>query len=67
MAQPQTVEEAIDRNAKGPASVTVGGQTVTQKSIDELIKADQYLAAKNAASQPHFGLRFTKLIPPGAG
>ena len=36
MAQPETIEEAIEQNARGPA-------------------------------KPHFGLRFTKIIPPGAG
>ena len=67
MAQPETIEEAIEQNARGPASVTVGGQTVVQKDIEQQIKADEYLAAKQAATKPHFGLRFTKIIPPGAG
>ena len=67
MAQPETIEEAIEQNALGPASVTVGGQTVVQKDVEQQIKADEYLAAKQAATKPHFGLRFTKIIPPGAG
>ena len=67
MAQPETIEEAIEQNALGPASVTVAGQTVVQKDIEQQIKADEYLAAKQAAAKPHFGLRFTKIIPPGAG
>lgn len=67
MAQPETIEEAIEQNAKGPASVTVAGQTVVQKDVDQQIKADEYLAAKQAASKGHFGLRFTKIVPPGAG
>lgn len=67
MAQPESIEEAIEQNARGPASVTVAGQTVVQKDIEQQIKADEYLAAKKAAAKPHFGLRFTKIIPPGAG
>ena len=67
MAQPETIAEAIEQNALGPASVTVAGQTVVQKDIEQQIKADEYLAAKQAAAKPHFGLRLTKIIPPGAG
>ena len=67
MAQPETIAEAIQQNALGPASVTVAGQTVVQKDIEQQIKADEYLAAKQAAAKPHFGLRLTKIIPPGAG
>lgn len=67
MAQPETIAEAIQQNALGPASVTVAGQTVVQKDVEQQIKADEYLAAKQAAGKPHFGLRLTKIIPPGAG
>lgn len=67
MAKPETVEEAIEQNALGPKRVQVGNQSVEQQSIDDQIKADQYLAAKQAAKKSHLGLRFTKIIPPGAG
>lgn len=67
MATPETIEDAIEQNALGPSSVTVEGQTVTQKNIDEQIKADTYLAGKDAAGIAHFGLRFAQLIPPGTG
>ena len=67
MAQPETIQDAIEQNAKGPKRVQVANQSVEQQSIDDQIKADEYLAAKQAASKPHFGLRFTKVIPPGAG
>lgn len=68
MAAPTTVEEAIEQNALGPASVTnADGQSVSAKDIDQLIEADKYLKAQTAAVQPHFGLRFSKLVPPGAG
>jgi len=67
MAQSETIEEAIEQNALGPASITVAGQTVVQKDIEQQIKADEYLATKQAAAKPHFGIRFTKIIPPWAG
>jgi hypothetical protein len=67
MALPTTIEEAIEKAALGPATVTIDGQTVTAKDIAQLIEADRYLAAKTAATKSHFGLRFTKLVPPGTG
>ncbi len=67
MAKPESVEEAIEQNALGPKRVQVGNQSVEQQSIDDQIKADQYLAAKQAAKKSNLGLRFTKIIPPGAG
>lgn len=67
MAQPQTIEEAIDRNARGPASVTVAGQTVVQKDIGQLIEADKYLAAKRAATKRGFGIRTQTIVPGGCG
>ena len=67
MAEPETIREAIEENAKGPKKVTVDGQTVEQHSIKEQIEADNHTAAKTATSKSHFGLRMTKLVPPGAG
>jgi len=53
--QPTSIEDAIEQNAKGPKRVQVANQSVEQQSIDEQIQADQYLVAKNAAAEPHFG------------
>ena len=53
--------------ADGIASAAADGVTTTVMSIDERIKAANYLAAQNAAGKNHFGLRFTKLVPPGGG
>ena len=41
--------------------------SVNRMSIDDQIKAANYLAGKTAGEKNHLGLRFTKLIPPGAG
>ena len=59
-----TIAEAIEQIAKqGFATVTVGGETVTVKSVDELIKADQYLKAVDAASTSHLGIRMRRISP----
>lgn len=67
MAAPTNIPDAIEQNALGPKRVEVDGEEVEQHSIADQIAADQHLAAASAAAQPHFGLRFTKLVPPGAG
>jgi len=67
MADPETIDEAIEQNAMGPASVTVGNTSVTQKDIDQQIKADQHLKNQRAAASPTFGLRMLKMKPPGGG
>jgi hypothetical protein len=70
MTAPTTPSEAILQNALGPASASIDGRgSVTAKDIDQLIKADQYLAAKTAAANrvTGFGLRFQQIVPPGAG
>jgi len=61
------VEAAIIENATGPHSVTVGGHTVVSKTAKDLIEAHQHISVETAADLNHFGLRFTKLVPPGCG
>jgi hypothetical protein len=56
----------IEEAAQGPKSHTVDGETATARTIDELIAADRYLAAKAAASRGRGGLRFSKFVPGGA-
>lgn len=67
MPAPTTPAEAIEQAALGPKSVTVGNQTTVARDIKELIDADNYLKNAAAAGKSHFGLRFSKLVPPGAG
>lgn len=67
MPDADDIADAIAENATGPKSMSVDGQSVTQHSIDDQIKAANHVAGQTAASKPHFGLRFTKLIPPGGG
>jgi len=51
----------------GIATVSVGGETVTAKSLDELNRLLQVINSDLAADQEHFGIRLTKLVPPGTG
>lgn len=62
------ISDAIAQAADdGIASVTVDGQTTVTKSIDEQIKAAQFVARETAKDKPGIGLRFFKLVPPGGG
>jgi hypothetical protein len=51
----------------GFATVTVGGQTVTVKALDELRRMLDMINADLASDQTHFGLRMITLVPPEAG
>lgn len=67
MAAPSDSEAAVEQAALGPKRVTIDGETVEQFSIDELIKAANFAKSQTAAGKDKFGLRFQKLVPPGAG
>ena len=70
MPDASDIASDIASAALKPQSATVDGNSVNQLSIDEKIKAAQYTAAQAvaAAGPPgHFGLRFTRLVPPSCG
>ena len=60
------LDETIRENAKGPAKVAGDAGSVEQHSLAEQIEADRFLASKEAAKGKNRGLRFNKLVPPGA-
>ena len=60
------LDNTIRDNAQGPAKVAGDAGSVEQHSPSEQIAADRYLAAKEAAKSKRHGLRFNKLVPPGA-
>lgn len=60
------LDETIEENAKGPAKASGDTGSVEQHKLAEQIEADRYLASKDAAKKPNRGLRFNKLVPPGA-
>ncbi len=57
-----TIEDQI----QNPASFSEEGRAESSRSIDDLIKADTYLAGKAARSKRRRGISFTKMITPGA-
>ena len=67
MTVPATSSAAVEQVAIGPKKVTVGTESVEQHSIGDLIEAAKYAASQNAKAKKHFGLRFTRLVPPGGG
>jgi hypothetical protein len=60
------LDETIRQNAKGPAKVAGDAGSVEQHKPSEQVAADRYLASKEAAKSKRRGLRFNKLVPPGA-
>ena len=60
------LDEAIRRAASGPKSAEADGQRVEQHSLSDLVKADRYLASKEAAKSRSGGIRFRKMIHSGA-
>lgn len=63
---PDDLDETIEQNAKGPAKASGDAGSVEQHPLTDQIEADRYLASKEAANKPQRGLRFNKLVPPGA-
>ena len=60
------LDQAIAENAAGPAKASVDGQSVEQHPLPDVIEADRYRESKKASRKPGLGIRFTKLVPPGA-
>ena len=63
---PDDLADSISENAQGPAKVAGDAGSVEQHKLSEQIEADKYLASKQAAQSKRRGLRFNKLVPPGA-
>ena len=60
------LEQSIRDNAAGPAKASGDSGSMEQHKLADQIAADRYLCAKDAAKSKSRGLRFTKLVPPGA-
>ena len=58
--------DTIRENAKSPAKATGDSGSVEQHPLKDQIEADRYLESKKAAKAKRAGIRFAKLIPPGA-
>lgn len=66
MVTEDDLEAAIRENAKGPAKAQGDSGSVEQHPLKEQIEADRYLSSKAARKRKGAGLRFAKLVPPGA-
>lgn len=60
------IREQIQTDALGPKSVSTDGVSVSQRDLREQIEADRYLGDRTAVNTTRRGLRFSKLVPPGA-
>lgn len=60
------LSQQIEDAAKSPKRAQDDAGSVEARSIDELIKAEEHLSGKDAASKKHRGLRITLMTPPGA-
>lgn len=63
---PSDLTDTIETSASEPASASSDAGSVSQRSLSELIEADKYLKSSDGSSNKSRGLRFTKLVPPGA-
>ena len=61
------LEQAIRDNAAGPKRAQGDAGSVEQHSLKDQVEADRYLASKQVATNPAKAVRFTRLVPPGAG
>jgi len=62
---PLTPEE-LDALVRNPQSATGDQGSYTEFSADDLIKLDQYAAAKEAATNGKPPIRLLKIVPPGS-
>lgn len=59
------LEKTILETASGPKKVSGDAGSVEQHSISDLIKADKYLASKEAAKGHGLGIKLSKIEPDG--
>lgn len=58
--------DIIETAAQNPQSTSVDGQSTTERSIDELIKASNFIAAKKAKRRNGFGIKMISVRFPGS-
>lgn len=60
------LSDQIEENASGPKRMKVEGHEAEQHSLKEMIEADEYLKANEAAASPKRGFLQQRLKPPGS-
>ena len=63
---PDELDDTIRENAEGPAKASGDAGSMEQHRLRDQIEADRYLNSKKAARSKGSGLKFSKLVPPGA-
>lgn len=63
-AESDASDAALQATVAGPRSARGDAGEVSAQPIPDLIAADQYFAAKSAATALRKGLRFSRLVPP---
>ena len=64
----ESIQTALEKAAiEGIQSATIDGQSATSMSIEDRIKADNYLKSQAAKSRNHLGLFIRKMEPGGCG
>jgi len=60
------LQEAIRKNAEGPAKVEGDAGSVEQHPLPEQLEVHRVLRSDEATRKKDRGLRFNKFVPPGA-
>ena len=60
------LSEQLRSNMQSPAKASGDAGSVEQHKLSDQIAAAKFLDAKEAVKKPKRGLRFNKLVPPGA-
>jgi len=67
MAESVLTPEVIEAQSLKARSMTVDGQQLTRRSIDEVVQAKQAAASSTASRKRGLGLFFQKIEPGGCG
>ena len=67
MPSPTEIKEAMEQAAEDGIQFASGDQGAVRKySIEDQIKAINFAQGSSSVENPHRGLRFTKMRPPGS-
>lgn len=61
----ETLDNAIQTNAQGPAKASSDSVSVEQHKLSEQIAADKYLESKKASRAKGLGVKLAKISPGG--
>ncbi len=62
----EELKDSIRDNAQAPAKMSGDAGSVEQHKLTDQIETAKFLASQDAVGKKNRGLRFNKLVPPGA-